>query len=269
MAQRGRTVSAALAIAVLALAAVGVWLLVFSRTAPTPDTPPVKVAGGADTEGAGSPGATPGTDPTVSHSPSATSHAGSVAVFLGDGAVQGLAAGESVPERWTTLVAEHEGWTEDNLARAGTGYLASPTDPASCAMATCPAVRDMVGTAIEADPALVVVSAGTADLELLPAERTKVRRAVAGTYRALASGLPGTRVIAMPPLWTGEGEPPAALVRLDRWVQAAANKYGAQYVRSATTWLTTSATTVVDGELTAAGHERVAELLGRWLARHS
>jgi hypothetical protein len=272
---RRRGLAMFLGIALLVVVTAGVWLLVFARTAPSSGG----AAGTGTTPGAAAPTSGPATGPSASPGTPATSVSAQptvhssppthVAAFLGDGSVQGLTGGDAVAGRWTTTLSREQGWTEDNFGRAGTGYAATPDDPATCWMASCPAVPDMVAEAVAAKPNVVVVSAGAADLTLLAQDRNAVHRAVNRTYRTLAAQLPGSRVLALSPLWTGPGDPPPALATLDAWVKSAARKYDADYVPGGATWLAQTPNATVDGDLSTDGHARVAAVLHRWLTRHS
>lgn len=261
-----RALGTLLGLVLLFAVTVAVWLLVFLRSAPS---------GGAAAAGPGPAVVTPvpATSAPVAPTGAPTVHStpppsNDTAVFLGDGTVQGLAGGDAVTERWTTAVAAEQGWVEDNLGRAGTGYLATPDDPATCSQPSCPAVPDMVTNAVAAGPDVVVVSAGAADVALLASDRLAVHRAVNRTYRTLAQQLPDTRVIALSPVWTGPGDPPAGLATVAAWVRSAAERYGADFVPGAGRWLAGTPGATSDGELTADGHAQVAAALERWLARH-
>lgn len=262
-------------LALLALT-IAVWLLVFTRAAPGSSSAAASGTGGAagptvtaptpatSTVGVPTDTSSPSGEPTVHSTPPTR-----LAVFLGDGAVQGLTDGDAVTGRWTTTVAQRQGWAEDNLGRAGTGYAATPADPATCWLASCPAVSELVADAVAARPNVVVICAGAADVDLLASDRAAVHRAIHRTYRTLTDGLPGTRVIAMSSLWTGPGEPPAGLATIDGWVKSAAVRYHADYVPGGTTWLARTPDATVGGELTTSGHARIAAVLDRWLKRNS
>lgn len=262
---RRRSVATAVAVVLLLALTAGVWWMVFARTTPGSADQGSPAAGPA-TGTATAPGG--GSTPSPSRSSGGPSTSAKVAVFLGDGAVQGLAGGDAVTNRWSTAVARGQGWTEDNLGRAGTGYAATPTDPAVCWMASCPPVPHMIADAVAARPAVVVVSAGAADLALLPDSAAAVRTAVNRTYRELSAALPHARVIALSPMWSGTDPAPAELTTLDGWVRSAARRYGAEYVPGGASWLAGTPDATTDGDLSEAGHLRVAAVLDRWLRRN-
>lgn len=187
-----------LAVLGVLLAGVLVWMGVFasaSRTVP-PWTPPPEAA-----------------------SPSATAAAAPVAVFLGDSYTAG-AGSDGVG--WTTIVAREQGWVEMNLARGGTGFLAT-SGPEGCGLAYCPSIPEMVTVAAELEPDVVVVSAGRND------GTADNAAAIADTFTALRGALPGTRIIAVAPLWDDTGYP-GFLVTMGATIRDAVEGVGGEYL---------------------------------------
>lgn len=260
---RRRTVATVLGVVLLLAATAGVWWVVFARTTP----------GSADGDGAtglgstvdatrGNEGTSPGSPGTSPHaSPGPADLGGALAVFLGDGNVAGHGAGE---RRFTTRLSQRQDWTEDNLGHAGTGYSVAAAS-GSCGEPACPALPEMVARTAAIKPDVVLVSAGSADLRLVASRPTEVRRAVDRTYRDLAQALPGARIFALSPIWTGDAAAPPEVATLSGWIRSAARTYGADFIPGGASWLANTPDATTGGELTAAGHARVAAVLGHWL----
>lgn len=163
-----------------------------------------------------------------------TRQTGPVVVYLGDSMVAGGMASSTLL-RWSSLVAAREGWLENNMSRGGTGYVKT-SNASGCGLAYCPSLPEMAREAVAARPEVVVVSAGRNDLAILGSDPTSVQNAVDATFATLRAGLPGTRIIALGPLYD-DGAVPAGLTRIDQWVGAAAAAHGATYVPDVETWL--------------------------------
>lgn len=133
-----------------------------------------------------------------------------VAVFIGDSYSAG-AGGNGT--KWTTIVANAQGWKEVNLARGGTGYIATSTEN-GCGLEYCPSYPEMIEDAVEADPAIVVVAGGRNDGDGFDPV------AISDFYVALRAALPDASIYAVSPLWDDDATP-EWITRMSRDVQAA------------------------------------------------
>jgi len=145
-----------------------------------------------------------------------------LAAFIGDSYAAGTGA-TSIKRRWTTLVAADQGWRELNLARQGTGYLATASVD-ECGQPTCPNYEVMLRDAVRARAAVVVVSGGQDDG---PRDPARVARAVQATYEAVRVGLPDAEIIAVGP---SAIEPSSRIRAVDDAVREAAADVDATYV---------------------------------------
>ena len=121
-----------------------------------------------------------------------------------------------------------QSWNLTNLARGGTGYVASITSNAkvACGLEYCPRYAEMVKDAAAANPGLVIVSGGRNDSTRAAADEAD---AVAGFYKGLRAALPDTKIVALSPLWDA-GTPPASLSGIASEVKAAVESVGGAYL---------------------------------------
>ncbi len=143
------------------------------------------------------------------------------AVFIGDSYTAGT-GGEGT--RWTTLVAQREGWQEVNLGYPGTGYAKDFHAP-SCPDDGCPDYLGVVSRAIAAHPAIVVVSGGRNDL----ADPDAATANISKIFEQLHRGLPQARVIAISPFYD-DRRYPTGLRTLGSKVRTAVEAVGGEYV---------------------------------------
>jgi lysophospholipase L1-like esterase len=153
--------------------------------------------------------------PTRTAAPSAT------AAFLGDSYTVGRGATDAATQGWAPLVAAAEGWVLRNDGVSGTGYGTRGELPGATTY-----LERVAGIAAQ-HPDVVVVSGGYNDLRLR--DRAWSNSAVERVYVALRRALPHARIIAVGPFWPGAAGD-ARLTALDRRVQAAAARVGAQYL---------------------------------------
>lgn len=163
-----------------------------------------------------------------------TTQPGPVVVYLGDSMVAGGMA-TSTLKRWSSLVAAHEGWLENNMSRGGTGYVKT-SNASGCGLAYCPSIPEMAAEAVAARPEVVVVSAGRNDQAIMGSNPASVHTAIDAAFATLRAGLPGARIIALGPMYD-DASPGAALLQIDTWVKEAAAAHGATYVSGVPTWL--------------------------------
>lgn len=192
-------------------------------------------------------GATPRPVPTFT-SPSD----GQVRVaFLGDSYTEGVGA-TTPAQRWTSLVAKKEGWTEINLGQGGTGYLNG---------GPLTGQADQYETRLtkleRSNPDIIVVSGSQNDLKFTPAQ---VAPAIRSTIKQIHAAIPSARLIIMGPV--NPGEISAATRANDAVVQEAAADVGATYISSISPSSTfeSQADYWTDGEHPSdSGHQHIAD----------
>ncbi|MGV8874611.1 MAG: SGNH/GDSL hydrolase family protein, partial [Rhodococcus sp. (in: high G+C Gram-positive bacteria)] len=142
-----------------------------------------------------------------------------VVVFLGDSYSKGIGA-STLGKRWTTLVSAVMGWSELNLAEAGSGYtttyLGQKTDYS---------IKLDVITA--AQPDIVVISGGRNDYE---AGTATITGAVASSlFGAIKAAAPSAELIVTSPIWDSS-EPPLDFATLIDGVKAATARAEGRYL---------------------------------------
>ena len=157
-----------------------------------------------------------------------------IAVFLGDSYTAGTGA-SAATTRWSATFAAQRGWLELDLARGGTGYLAT-SGLNGCGLPTCPSIPDMATWAVAANPDVVVVAGGRNDLTLMSQNPAAEQTAITTTLARLRAGLPSATIILVSPFWDASA-PPSSLATIAGWEKAAATTYGAVYVDGAAQWL--------------------------------
>ena len=166
---------------------------------------------------------TTSTSPTSAASPSSTptSAARPTAAFIGDAYTTGVGGGGT---KWTTLLAQREGWREVNLGYRGTGY-GMVFHAADCPANGCPNYLQVVSQAVAAHPDIVVVSGGRNDMT----NQGKATTNIPKVFQQLRQQLPKARIVAVSPLWAS-GSTPTALTALGAEVRSAVQSVGGQYV---------------------------------------
>lgn len=184
-------------------------VLAFNRPDPTfaPSTPRSPIPTSTPTPSATTPA------PTVTPTPTPT-----VVAFLGDSYTAGLGATAST-SRWSTVLAETNGWVEVNLGGAGTGY-GTPGDAGG-------PYGDRVADVVAAQPNVVIVSGGRFDYSGTTSRET-VTAAIAETFASLRSGLPDAQIIAMGPIWDASASP-ARLAEIANDVRTAVEAVGGTF----------------------------------------
>lgn len=182
------------------------------------------------------------------------------AVFIGDAYTAGVGSDGT---RWTTLVADRLGWTEVNLAHAGTGYLTSATGAkatAACGQDRCPAYGEVVPDAVAASPDVVVISGGRIDAT------RDVTNAAATLFTNLRTKAPEARVVVLSPLWD-DAAAPSYLTTEAKAVQKSAQKAGVEYVDIGQPLTGRTDLMTSDGVYpNAAGHRAIADVVAAKLA---
>lgn len=162
-------------------------------------------------------GAEPGPIPTFTSEADTTVRA----VFLGDSYVAGT--GASTPsKRWTSLVADDEGWAEINLGQGATGYVSGGLGDGQ---------QDQYASRIQkvkaANPDVVFVSGSQNDLTF-PADQ--VAAAIRTTLTKIHKAVPDAHLVVVGPV--NPGAIVAGTRANDKVVQDVAADLGATYISS-------------------------------------
>ncbi|HPF82278.1 MAG TPA: SGNH/GDSL hydrolase family protein [Microthrixaceae bacterium] len=185
---------------------------------------------------------------------------GAKVAFVGDSFAAGAgASGEQA--RWTTVLSAAHKWSEDNLGRAGTGYLrAGRTE--NCTPQNCPAYPGLVGQIVADRPALVVITGGGNDLGQ---DLTQLGAAVTQTVKGIKDGVPGVRVVVTNPWWDMRPYD-QRLATYTQAIQKAATDAGAVWVDTAQPVMGKPDLMTADGmQPNDRGHEAIATSVGRGL----
>lgn len=121
------------------------------------------------------------------------------AVFLGDSVTTGWRALSHPRQRWASLVCEHRGWREVNLAVDGLGHFARRGGRVPGGQ-RAPSCRDTtwLEAVLRAEPDLLTVSLGLNDAAFLPSQRELVEQAIEHDLGFLSTRLPGVSIIIAP-----------------------------------------------------------------------
>lgn len=181
-----------------------------------------------------------------------------VAAFMGDSYTAGAGAGDQA-HRFTSLVAAHESWVEQNFGVGGTGYVTTVEGSSAqkaCSLDRCPSYPEVIAQAAAANPSIVIVSGGRNDV---PNVDGKYAAGVADFFQQLRAALPDAQIIATSPLW-GADVPPSELASIARAVQDGVTAVGGTYLdigqplRGHPEWI------IADGiHPNAAGHAAIAQ----------
>ena len=145
--------------------------------------------------------------------------AGATVAFVGDSFSVGI--GSMHPgKRWTTLVSEHFGWAENNVAVSGRGYCAGHEDGTD--------YHGQLTKLGASAPSAVVISGGWNDVaqgytlpEMTDAARTLLRDAI--------HQLPHTHIVVISPLAPASG-PPEQLVQFGSQLRQLTAEVGVTYL---------------------------------------
>ena len=129
-----------------------------------------------------------------------------VAVFIGDSYTEGAGGAKPV---WPVIVSQAKGWRMVNLGNGGTGFTTRGAQDR-------PTYVEMVPAAIEAAPAVVIVSTAGND------GRADVTDAAMRVFRELRAALPDARIVAVAPFRRGPELPRATMADEVRRAAAAA-----------------------------------------------
>ncbi|MBO1755759.1 SGNH/GDSL hydrolase family protein [Allobranchiibius sp. CTAmp26] len=142
-------------------------------------------------------------------------------MFIGDSYTTGVGGGGT---KWTTLLAQREGWREVNVGYRGTGY-GKEFHAADCPANGCPDYLQVVSRAVAAHPDVVIVSGGRNDMTNQNRAATNIPK----VFQELRQQLPKARIVAVSPFWDSTSYP-AGLAVLGTDVRTAVAKVGGQYV---------------------------------------
>lgn len=113
---------------------------------------------------------------------------GASALFIGDSYTQGFRASSNAA-RWSTLVAQHFGWSEDNRAVGGSGYSIGGKGNKTFLQQ----LQD--AKAANATPDVIIIAGGRND------GGTTITTKAEETFRYAKTNWPTARVVCIPALW--------------------------------------------------------------------
>lgn len=146
-----------------------------------------------------------------------------VVAFLGDSYTAGIGASEA-DNRWTTLLAEAAGWSEQNFGAEGTGYVAAPFINNEQSVPYTARVEAIIAE----NPEVVIVSGGRNDVGQDTAE---VQAAASEIFTSLREALPDVTIIVIEPWWDSTNEP-FGFAEVADAVRTAAQEAGVTYIET-------------------------------------
>ena len=196
-----------IAVAALAVLAVGIWAAVFTTWQDQPS------AASAPSARPSSPASSPSPSPSPSRE---------WTLVLGDS----MATPAGAERAWPKLVAERLDLPQVmNLARGSVGYEASSGE-VECGNSFCPDLAGQLTAAPDDGVSVVLVSAGRFDLDSSP---PLVSTAIESFFRQLARKYPDASIIATSPLWDDDF-PSSELAAIAEQVSDAVSAVGGTYV---------------------------------------
>jgi lysophospholipase L1-like esterase len=151
---------------------------------------------------------------------------GPVVAFYGDSYT--LGTGASDPSvRWSTRISESRGWVEVNPSVNGLGFINNRQVFGD---------GDLPSKIIDADPDIVFVTMGLNDNFSYSFAADAIEAQIDADLRRLTEALPEARLIVVEPFWYTSERPPSVPIIID-WVRDAAERYGADYIPGASTWI--------------------------------
>lgn len=120
-------------------------------------------------------------------------------LFLGDSYSAGTGASDK-SKRWTSLVAQAEGWSETNHAYGGSGYVTRGTGKSTCGENICPTYDEAIEVAAKDDPRpdFVVISGGRND-----GDDPRVEQGVPKFFHDLRDAFPDAKIYVTSPIIAG------------------------------------------------------------------
>ncbi|GAA2577193.1 SGNH/GDSL hydrolase family protein [Microbacterium binotii] len=147
-------------------------------------------------------------------------------LFIGDSYTHGTGASNK-DNRWSTIVAQAKGWTEDNEALGGTGFVTT-SGVNGCGRDYCATYGEVIDSLTDATPSIVVIAGGQNDFRAYSADPDTVSNAIRSTYEKARARFPDARMISVGP--TIIGDVSATVQGFDSVVREAAASVGAEYV---------------------------------------
>ena len=139
-----------------------------------------------------------------------------------------LGTGASDPSvRWSTRISESRGWVEVNPSVNGLGFINNRQVFGD---------GDLPSKIIEADPDIVFVTMGLNDNFSYSFAADAIEAQIDTDLRRLPEALPEARFIVVEPFWYTSERPPSVPIIIE-WVRDAAERYGADYIPGASTWI--------------------------------
>ena len=151
-----------------------------------------------------------------------------IAAFYGDSYTRGTGA-TSPERRWSTIVCDERGWYEFNPSVDGLGFVSNR----GLALE-----GDLVDQIIEHEPPpdIVIVTMGLNDNFSMPSHADEIEAAIDADLERLRTELPDARLVVVEPFWY-QDERPDSVEQIIAWVDAAAERVGADYIDGASRWL--------------------------------
>jgi lysophospholipase L1-like esterase len=166
------------------------------------------------------PGATPSAPGLDANAP--------VVAFYGDSYTRGT--GASSPEkRWSTIVSAERGWREINRSENGLGFVNRRASMGA-------GLDDIPALVIGDDPDIVFVTMGLNDNFSYDHAADDIHTAIDSDLQRLREGLPDARIVVVEPFWYTDDRP-ASVDVIAGWVEAAADRIGADHIDGASRWL--------------------------------
>ncbi|WP_426595581.1 SGNH/GDSL hydrolase family protein [Cellulomonas sp. McL0617] len=150
--------------------------------------------------------------------------AGASVAFYGDSYTFGEQA-SSPAARWSTVLAQQEGWVEHNAGINGLGFVADRDG------------TDAVQTVLDAHPDLIIVTMGLNDTFVAEDQIDEITTAIHDDFARFRAEAPQARLVVVEPFWIPAPVSPGFTLVADA-VKAGAAEVHADYVAGAGDWLT-------------------------------
>ena len=151
-----------------------------------------------------------------------------IAAFYGDSYTRGTGA-TSPDRRWSSIICAERGWYEFNPSVDGLGFVNNRGLVLG---------GDLVEQIIEYEPSpdVVIVTMGLNDNFSMPAHAEEIEASIDEDLERLRAELPDARLVVVEPFWY-QDERPGSVEQIITWVEAAAERVGADYIDGASRWL--------------------------------
>ena len=127
----------------------------------------------------------------------------------------------------STRISESRGWVEVNPSVNGLGFINNRQVFGD---------GDLPSKIIDADPDIVFVTMGLNDNFSYSFAADAIEAQIDTDLRRLTEALPDARLIVVEPFWYTSERPPSVPIIIE-WVRDAAERYGADYIPGASTWI--------------------------------